>query len=348
MVMTCTHRLSLLALLTLSAVLPARLARAEAGQPCPGNPVIEPAGGEIPANLPALTYTLPSAVISLAQAQLKLHDGVGNPVPFTVEGTGPRFVLRLGRPLEPNTVLTLEHTLPCSNNPLALKAQWSIGPQQPMPTTLGTVKLSGPYGLGSPQQIVVELERDPSAWPFLGAARYTAIALRDGVEIGRKTDLTFPMTGDVTDFRVACASAADSGTINVTVQAHVPGLSGAASAPLVAHASMNLTCPVIRNIGPDSGAPVAPPPPDGGVAPAPEPVLPDGGIYQDVEVGAGATGATGGTGGIGGSVVTPDASPDTASKPSSPGSCSIAAAGALPWWASLVGLAALLRLRRRR
>ena len=181
-----------------------------------------------------------------------------------------------------------------------------------------------------------------AVFPFLGTTRFTVIAKRAGSVVGRLSDRTALAGGmSLGEVAIPCAGAADSGDVEIEVQAQVAGLGEAASAGLVARATVAVVCPVTKEPNPDadacSGGPAGPDADcsSGGGDPGP-----DGGVSEDVAAPAPPM------------VVPPrpdtDAAAADAAPTSSSSGCTMAPAGGLPWWSALAALGALVRLRRAR
>ena len=324
-----------------SASLPAKTARAEAGPSCE-LARFEPApGSNIPGNLPALVYIAPAGA-NLADADLKMVDGNGE-VPFTVEGVGPRYVLRPGRQLSIG-VVRLSHTHPCGPNRFRMDESWAVGPPVAIPTALGRIS-AGPArpGGGGLALIPVGVFPEMAVFPFLGTTRFTVLAKRAGSVVGRLSDRTALAGGmSLGEVAVPCAGAPDSGDVEIEVQAQVAGLPESASAGLVARATVALVCPVTKEPNPDAD----------GCSFGGDPGVDADGCSSGGDAGpdAGVRDAATSTEPR---VVPPPAAADAAAAtdaaPTSKSSgCTVAAAGDLPWWSALVALAAVLRLRRAR
>lgn len=142
--------------LTLIAFLVTALAP-RAARPCsiyPGCVKTFPAGGEVPANLPALTWTYGLGTHVVPADQLPdptvvevLPDGSEQPLPTAVERGGP-LMIRFGRPLVSGATYRVEIVHACSRRldpdaPLDVHTTVLVaGPEAPLPDTLGTLTVS--------------------------------------------------------------------------------------------------------------------------------------------------------------------------------------------------------------
>jgi hypothetical protein len=296
------------------------LAATQAGPNCP-LPQVQPVPGtNIPGNLPGLAYTLP-ALVTLKDAELQLFDGSGNPVPFIIEGVGPRFVLRLGGTVGVG-ILRLAHTIPCGPSLLRQADTWAVNPAAPFPTSLGTLELSHPRPGEGQAHLLMNLRAREETLPFLGAALLTATARRAGTVVAQQTNRTTSGPDRLEEIAIPCASAADSGDVEIELRAVLAGTSEAVSAGLVARSTVRLSCPLLATPDPDGGIPVADR--EAGVSQAPRdpgeppPTMPPA-----------------------------DASADAAPASAASG-CTMAPGGTVPWWGALAALAGLLRIRRAR
>jgi len=333
-------RFTMVSLLVAAAAALPRPAHAESGVPCTTS-VFQPApGSTIPANLPAIVIRLSGASFNLADAQLALTDGGGTPVPFTAEGPGPRYVLRLAGPLKAGT-LRLGHTMPCGPNRFRSEVVWTVGPAVPFPRNLGTITVGPPQIIQAASDRVyldLTLVPAPDFVPFAEIARYHLTARRAGVVFWEWKDQAGMIGGPwgLGAVSFECTTAADSGEREIEVRATVAGASDADQAGLVARSSFTVTCPR-PNLG-DGGPPEEEW--DGGGKSGPPDTAPP--VVSPPDAGADSA-----------AVVLPlppppDAAPDAPAAGSSSSGCTTAPSGSAPWWTALVALAALLRLRRAR
>jgi len=310
-------------LIALAAVSTTARPAVAAGDYCPTG-TVDPTDRFMPANLPALVYTPPAGGWNPADAEMELTElGVG-PLPFTVEPSGGRFLLRLGRQPRPESWVILKHTQPCGANRLRLESSWSVLKAGPFPTTLGKVEVVAAQA-GAPDVALLRVVVTPSdtLLPFLGTTRFTITVRRAGMVLARITDQSLPKdipTNPVGELAVPCG-AADSGPVELEAVATVAGAVGPAAENLVARSTWPLSCP--QKLW-DGGTPV--PPLEAGVPPtAPHADASDPSAGDP----------------------TVDAGTATAPPPPSSG-CTLAATGTAPWWAALAALAAVVRLRRPR
>jgi hypothetical protein len=250
-------------------------------------------------------------------------------------------VLRLGRLLGVG-VVRLAFMHPCGPNRFRQEESWAVGPAVPIPTALGKIS-AGPArpGGGGLALIPVGVFPDPDVFPFLGTTRFTVLAKRAGSVVGRLSD-AIALAGGMSlgEVAIPCSRAPDSGDVEIEVQAQVAGLSEAASAGLVARATVPVVCPVTKEPNPDADTCVSS---DTG---------PDAGGCSA----GGDAGADAGVSDVGNSTAPPvfpppaaDAAAATdAAAPAKSSGCTVAPTGSLPWWSALAALGALIRVRRAR
>jgi hypothetical protein len=255
--------------LPLLVVLAPLAAHAEGGIPCGPATLEPPPGSNVPANLPGFAYNMsPGPPGNIADAKLQLTDGAGASIPFTVEGTGPRYVLRLAAPLKVG-VVRLAHDEVCGSTRLHAEVSWAVAAEVPFPAELGDINLLQSSFRPSPTAVIrVTLSPRPAVLPFLGATRFTLTARRAGVVVARLTDRPLYAGNDLGQVNVPCDSASDSGPVEIEARAIVAGTTEAATAGLVARATTTLTCPA--SSPPDGGAAD-----DGGVPPVTADASPD-------------------------------------------------------------------------
>lgn len=128
-----------------------------AARPCsiyPGCVKTFPAGGEVPANLPALTWTYGLGTQVASADELPdptvvevLPNGTERPLPITIERDGP-LMIRFGQPLVPGATYRVEIVHACSRRldpdaPLDVHTTvLTAGPEAPLPDSLGAIVVS--------------------------------------------------------------------------------------------------------------------------------------------------------------------------------------------------------------
>ena len=126
-------------------------------RPCsvyPGCVKTFPSGGEVPANLPALTWTYGLGTYVTPADQLPeptvtevLGDGAEQELPITIERGAPN-VIRFGRTLTPGATYRIAISHGCSRRvnagaPLDIHTTVLVaGPEAPIPSTLGSIDVS--------------------------------------------------------------------------------------------------------------------------------------------------------------------------------------------------------------
>lgn len=250
---------------------------AESGSACIGGATTLPRfGATVPANVPALVFTLPSSLAfrTLADADIQIKRGDGTAVAYTAEGSSPRFLLRPRQPLTPGPhVLSYENL--CSDVRARAEVAFQVGAASDLPTALGKLELDPPARASSSGgSIEVRLDADARLVPFLATTAFTLEVRRGATVVGRVQEVSaFPGVGSVHRLSSAvsfpCAQASDSGELTVELRGDVAGRNGPALAPI--SATTTATCPFpepppppIDGGGPDRVSPIDGSPVDGG------------------------------------------------------------------------------------
>jgi MYXO-CTERM domain-containing protein len=109
-------------------------------------------GARVPANVPALGFTATQigGTFSGDPNAFELLDPMGKPVRLTVERTAPNapsFFLRPQEALQPNSTYRIRYPQACLGSPVpepqVVEQPLLIGPASPVPTSLGTVTVTG-------------------------------------------------------------------------------------------------------------------------------------------------------------------------------------------------------------